>query len=127
MELDWIRRHCLSLPGTTENVQWESLLFRIGGKIYALAALEESASVALRFKCTPEEFAELVEIEGLIQAPYFARKQWIAMTTLDALPRAETRRRINRSYELVKAKLPKKIRDTLPEGKPHQSSSSSSY
>jgi predicted DNA-binding protein (MmcQ/YjbR family) len=126
MELDWIRRHCLSLPGTTENVQWESLLFRIGGKIYALAALEESAAVALRFKCTPEEFAELVEIEGLIQAPYFARKQWIAMTHLEALPRAETRRRINRSYELVKAKLPKKIRDTLPERSVPQSSSSSS-
>lgn len=108
MELEWIRRHCLSLPGTTEDVQWESLLFRLAGKIYVLAALEESAKAALCFKCTPEEFAELAEIEGLIQAPYFARKQWIAMTHLDALPRAETRKRITRSYELVKAKLPRK-------------------
>jgi hypothetical protein len=38
----------------------------------------------------PEEFAELVERPGIIQAPYFARNQWVALETEDALTAAET-------------------------------------
>jgi predicted DNA-binding protein (MmcQ/YjbR family) len=113
MDIEWIRRYCLSLPHTTEDVQWESLLFRIAGKIYGLANLEDGGATVLAFKCTPEEFTELVEMEGVIQAPYFARNQWVALTHINALPKAEIRLRLARSYELVKSKLPKKTRDAL--------------
>jgi predicted DNA-binding protein (MmcQ/YjbR family) len=108
MTTEAIRAYCLTLPHTTEDVQWESLLFRIARKIYLTVNLEPSSKGRLSLKCTPEEYAELVELDGVIPAPYMARNHWIALTRLDALPPAELRRRISESYELVKAGLPKK-------------------
>lgn len=121
MDIEWLRRYCLSLPHATEDVQWESLLFRIAGKIFALVSLdnqrvEGAGKPVLCFKCTPEEFSELIELEDVMQAPYFARKQWIAITRLDALPGAELQRRLARSYELVFARLPKKTQRELSAG-----------
>jgi predicted DNA-binding protein (MmcQ/YjbR family) len=113
MSLDWIRAHCLSLPHSTEQMQWgDDLVFKIGGKLYALMPLIP-APVKLSFKCTPEDFAQLVEQPGIIPAPYMARAQWIALETFDALPRAELKRLLNQSYDLVFAKLPKKTQIEL--------------
>src|SRR5579863_9183369 len=76
MDIEWIRNYCLSLPHTTEDIQWESLLFRIARKIYVMVSPDGTGTSLLCFKCTPEEFAELVEMEGVIPAPYLARNHW---------------------------------------------------
>jgi predicted DNA-binding protein (MmcQ/YjbR family) len=55
-----------------------------------------------------EEFADLVERPGIIQAPYFARNQWVALETEDALTAAELKRLVRASYDLVLEKVPKK-------------------
>ncbi len=115
MDVAWIRAYCLSLPHSTEDVQWESLLFRIARKIYLLVNPDGTGPSVLCFKCTPEDFAELVEMEGIIPAPYLARNHWVSLTRLDALPRAEIRRRILNSYELVRSRLPKKTLRELME------------
>ena len=108
MNVAWVRKLCLSQPHTTETVQWgEHLVFKIGGKIYAVAALEPTR-VWLSFKTSPEEFVTLTEIPGIIQAPYFARAQWVALETFDALPAAELQRLLKQAYELIRAKLPRK-------------------
>jgi predicted DNA-binding protein (MmcQ/YjbR family) len=104
-------------------MQWESLLFRIARKIFALVALEGTGSSLVTFKCTPADFTDLIEVDGIIPAPYLARNHWVALTNLDALPRAEIRRRILQSYELVGSRLPKKTQRELGFG--IQSSSSS--
>ena len=65
------------------------------------------------FKCTPEEFDQLTEIDGIGQAPYFAKRLWVSVTDLGALPAAELQRRIRRSYDLIVSKLPKKVQATL--------------
>ena len=110
MDLESFRRYCLSLPHTTEDVQWDTaLLFRISGKIFAVASLE-TTPVHLAFKCTPEEFAELVEREGIIPAPYMARNHWVQLEQPEAVTRMELKRLIRDSYNMVAAKLPKKIR-----------------
>jgi predicted DNA-binding protein (MmcQ/YjbR family) len=113
--IDWIRAFCLSLPHATENVQWEhDLLFRIAGKIFCVANLEPALSPAkIAFKCTPERFAELVEIEGIIPAPYMARNHWVALVEMNALRRPEIEDLVRNSYQLVREKLPKKMQATL--------------
>jgi predicted DNA-binding protein (MmcQ/YjbR family) len=110
MNVDWVRAHCMALPHTTEEVLWgDDLVFKIGGKMYAVVVLGVSThKVVMSFKCTPEVFAELVERPGIIPAPYSARMHWVALEREDALPRAESKRLIKQSYELVVAKLPKK-------------------
>ena len=83
MNLDWIRAHCMSLPHTTEVVQWEDhLLFKIGGKMYAIGSLNP-AHDALSLKADPDEFDSLVEIPGIIPAPYMARNKWIQIQKVD--------------------------------------------
>ena len=107
--LDAIREYCLSLPGTTENIQWEDvLLFRIGGKIFVMVNLNPAAEDRIAFKCDPETFAELLEREGARPAAYVGRFQWIGLRDFNVLPAAELRELIRASYELVKAKLPKR-------------------
>jgi predicted DNA-binding protein (MmcQ/YjbR family) len=64
MNLDSLREHCLSLPGATENIQWGAgLVFKIGGKMFTVASTEPGET-RVSFKCTPDEFAELVEQEA---------------------------------------------------------------
>ena len=108
MNLEWVRRYCMSLPHVTEQILWKiDLVFKIGGKMFATVVLEPNR-VCLAFKCSPEDFAELIERPGIIPAPYSARSHWVALERADALTRPETLRYIKRSYELVFAKLPKK-------------------
>ena len=103
----------MSMPYATESVQWsDNLVFKIGGKMFAIVALEPS-KVWLSLKCSPDEFADLVERPNVVPAPYLARNHWIALETEDALSAVEIERLIRGSYELVITKLPKKIRATL--------------
>jgi predicted DNA-binding protein (MmcQ/YjbR family) len=115
MALDFVRRVCLSLPHATETVQWESLVFKIGGKIFAIAALEP-VRTWVSFKCTPDDFADLTERPGIIPAPYLARAQWAALEAEDALSSAELKRCLRQSYDLVLAKLSGKARAALASG-----------
>src|SRR5215472_4826070 len=113
--IDWAREVCLALPHATEDVQWEhNLLFRIAGKMFCIANLEPAVSpTRIAFKCTPERFAELVEIEGIIPAPYMAHNKWVAVRELGALRQAELKELIQVSYQLVLQKLPKKTQASL--------------
>jgi len=111
--VEWVRTHCLLFPHVTENVQWEnSLLLKVGGKMFALLSLEPDATV-FAFKCSPEKFSELVETPGIIPSPYLARAHWVAFEHENALPTRETKALLRESYELVFAKLPKKVRAEL--------------
>lgn len=113
--LEWVRAFCLSLPHATEDVKWEhNLLFRIAGKMFCVANLEPGMGPSkIAFKCAPERFAELVEIEGIIPAPYMAHNHWVSITEMDALRQPEIKQLILDSYKLVLAKLPKKTQAGL--------------
>jgi predicted DNA-binding protein (MmcQ/YjbR family) len=113
MDIDWLREFCLSLPHTTENIQWEDdLVFKIAGKMYAVVALEP-ADHWLSLKSSPEDFATLVDRPGIVPAPYLARANWVALETEDALPRPEVKLLLAQAHELVLAKLPKKTQASL--------------
>ena len=113
MSLPWIRGYCLSLPHATEDVKWEKdLTFCVGAKMFAVTCLEPWP-VVLSFKCTPEAFAELVERVGIIPAPYLARAHWVALEHDDALTRKELEPLLQAAYQLVLAKLPKRVRAGL--------------
>jgi predicted DNA-binding protein (MmcQ/YjbR family) len=110
--LDWIRQYCLNFPNATEVMQWESLVFKVAGKIFAIAALEPG-KYFLTIKCPPEKFEELLERPGIAPAPYLARAKWIALEDPDAVSQGELKAMIADSYRAVAAKLPKKTREAL--------------
>ena len=105
MDIESLRDYCLSLKGATEGMKWDHLCFMIEEKIFVLASLEDGH---LCLKCDPEDFDELTARPGIKQAPHFAKRQWIVMESLEALPSAELQSRIAASRDLVLSKLPKK-------------------
>jgi predicted DNA-binding protein (MmcQ/YjbR family) len=109
MDAEWLREVCLALPHTTEHIQWGcDLVFKVHGKMFAVAPLEP-ARVVLSFKCSDEAFAELTERPEVIPAPYMARAKWVALQTRDAVRREELAELLRASYDLVFAKLPKRL------------------
>jgi predicted DNA-binding protein (MmcQ/YjbR family) len=116
MDIESVRKFCLSLPHVTEGIQWENdLLLRIGNKMFCVLSLEAESDHCMSFKCTPEKFAELVEQEGIMPAPYVARYHWVALEHFNALPERELKSLLTTAYELIRDKLPKKVRDGLSE------------
>lgn len=114
MDIESVRKFCLSLPHVTEDVQWGSdLLFRIGNKMFAVVGLESASDHCMSFKCTPEVFAELTERDGIVPAPYVARYHWVALERFDALPDRELKPLLKNAYQLVMEKLPKRVRENL--------------
>lgn len=114
MRLYALREFALSLPHATWVKQWgECLVFKVAGKMFLILVLDAETIDGVVFKCTPEEFDELTEIDGIEQAPYCAKRHWVRVNDLLALSAPELERRIRRSYDLVVAKLPKKTQATL--------------
>src|SRR4029077_16722507 len=105
MNVDTIRAYCLSFPETTEKLQWgDALCFKVRTKMFAVLGLDH---VRLTFKCSPEEFAELIERPDIRPSPYLTRYNWVMLDRLDALHNDELKDVIRQSYEMVAAKTPK--------------------
>ena len=110
MTIDAIREICRAFPGATEDVKWGAdLCFCVGGKMFA--AMDLNPPHGIGFKCTPDDFGELVERPGIKPAPYLARAMWVQEDVLgQALDRREFERLLKSAYDLVVAKLPKSRR-----------------
>lgn len=107
MTLEEIRNICLSLNDVTEDIKWgHDICFSISSKMFLVTSAENSP-VNASFKVKDDEFAELIEREGFIPAPYLARHKWVLVNDINTMTKKEWKERITRSYELVKAKLPK--------------------
>ena len=114
MRFDRLKTYALSLPHVTTNKQWgECLVFKVAGKMFLVLALDGDIIDGVVFKCDPADFDALTDIDGITQAPYCAKRMWVRVGDLSALPEPELQQRIRTSYDLVRAKLPKKIQATL--------------
>jgi predicted DNA-binding protein (MmcQ/YjbR family) len=114
MNAETIREYCVSLPHVTEVVQWgEHLVLKVGGKMFAVVALEPQEDVVLSFKATSEQFYEMQEWPGIVPAPYLARSQWLALERFDAVRDDELKELLATSYRLVYEKLPRRIKEEL--------------
>lgn len=112
MDIDQLRSFCLSLPAVTEDVKWDSdLVFSIGDKMFCVASLEPPFKCS--FKVPDDEFEELSVQQGFVPAPYMARAKWVLVKQPSVLHKKEWEAYIKQSYELVKAKLTKKLRASL--------------
>ena len=112
-----IRHHCLGLPHVAEVVQWEShLLFKIGGKMFVIIDLDGHSC---SFRSTPDGYAELVEMADIVPASHNMWKyHWVTLESLTALPEREFKSLLKTAYEIVRAGLPKGVRDSLDTGRP---------
>ncbi|MGH9948326.1 MAG: MmcQ/YjbR family DNA-binding protein [Pyrinomonadaceae bacterium] len=114
MNIEKLRKLCLSFPGTTEDIKWGSdLCFCVGGKMFCVTGADSFSGMSI--KCTPEKFDELIEREGIEPAAYVGRYKWVRISKLDAVKPQELNDLIRESYTLVFDKLPAKVRSTIEE------------
>ena len=119
MDAELLRTWLLTLPHVEETMQWgESLVFwvgnkHLGGKMFAVANLNHDSRAILSFAATPDRFAELLETEGVIPAPYLARAHWVAIEQWDTLPTPQLKSLLHDARALVESKLPKRTREAL--------------
>lgn len=103
----------MALPGVSLVDQWESRVAKVGGKVFSLLRLTAPDLHAIVFKCPEESFVVLTGIEGVKQAPYFAKRQWVCVPKEADLSDTELEAYLRRSYQLVAAGLTKKARREL--------------
>ena len=101
-----------TLAGTSLVDQWESHVAKVGGKVFVLLSAGEDG-VALTFKCSEDSFELLTTLDGVGQAPYFAKRKWVSVTEKAPLSASELEAYVKRSYELVAAGLTRKARQDL--------------
>ena len=114
MTLEAFRAHCLAKAGFSEDFPFgpETLVFRVAGKIFAL--MDADAFVSVNLKCDPEKAIELRERYEGIQPGYHMNKQhWNTVVTDGSVPGKLLLELADHSYDLVRASLPKKLRDTI--------------
>ena len=113
MTIEDLMSICNTLKGVTTDIKWEDhLCFNVGEKIFLITApdiVPHSAS----FKVSEEDFEALTEREGINQARYFAKRQWVAVDDINLLSEKEWTRYLGESHRLVAAKLTKKKRVEL--------------
>lgn len=108
MTLETIQQICKKLSGVTEDIKWENhLCFNVGGKMFLITSPDDTP-VTASFKTSEEKFDELTEREGCKPAPYLAKHKWVYVDDISRLSSKEWRDLLELSYDLVKAKLPKK-------------------
>ena len=112
MDIEMLRKICSSFRAVTEDVKWgNDLVFSVGDKMFCAASLEPPFSCS--FKVPDDEFDEISNRNGFTPAPYMARAKWVLVTDPSKLNKKDWERFLKQSYELIKIKLTKKLREKL--------------
>jgi len=124
MDAEQARAFLRKLPHAEETMQWGANLVywvgdkAIGGKMFALINLDEDKNPdkptpVIMFYVGSERYGELLEIEGIVPAPYMARIYWVALMHWNVLRAAEFKELLASANAGVAAKLPRRVHEVL--------------
>jgi predicted DNA-binding protein (MmcQ/YjbR family) len=119
MDAESLREYLLGLPHVVETMQWgANLVFwvgdkAVGGRMFALINLDDDHRGVLSFAAGPERFAELLENDGVIPAPYLARAHWVSLQHWQVFRSSELQELLESGRRLVYEKLPKRTKTAL--------------
>ncbi|HSC81570.1 MAG TPA: MmcQ/YjbR family DNA-binding protein [Chitinolyticbacter sp.] len=107
------RATCAALPGATRDIKWGDVeVWSVGGKMFSLHGLTRGR---ISFKVDAARFLELTDLPGVAPAPYLARHHWVALDHAGVLDNETLAALLTNAYRLVRAKLPARLRNGLPE------------
>ena len=113
MDIESIRNYCISKNAVTESMPFDdkTLVFKGTDKIFALAALD-SYPLGLNLKCDPEKAIDLREHYESVRPGYHSnKKHWNTIEVNGEITKEALYELIDHSYNLVIAKLTKKVRE----------------
>lgn len=110
MNRDTVNCIAKALPGAEWSDPWGGGhdCWKVGGKIFALVG---TTNGALSVKTDGVDTAEALIATGIAQHAPYLHRSWVLLP-LDA-PEDEIRHRIEASYRLIRAGLPKKVQRSL--------------
>lgn len=114
MELDSLCAYALSLKYVTEAFPFgdDTLVFKVGGKMFLLIGLEEYKS--FNVKCDPDYAVELRDTyEGVLPGYHMNKKHWNTVLLHADVTIPLIKKMILHSYQLVYDALPQKIKIAL--------------
>ena len=106
MNIEEFRDYCLEKPGVSEEMPFgpDTLVFKVGGKIFALTDINTFASINL--KCDPGRAVELRDQFDFIRPGYhMSKNHWNTVLLESGLSNAMLQEMIDHSYALVYAGL----------------------
>lgn len=109
MNIEEVREYAMALPGVEEDMPYgpDWLIFRIEGKIFLHIRLEEPVCAV---KLDPDEGEELREhYDGIRPAYHLNKTHWNDLY-LEMLDDRLVRTLIEKSYMIVRSRLPKRLR-----------------
>ena len=115
MTRDEFNAFCAALPATNHVVQWGNAdVWKVGPKVFAICGWNDGKD-AFTFKVSDIAWEILPDMPGLRPAPYLASRgmKWIQHYDEPGLSDTELKAHIRASYDMVAAKLTKKIRSEL--------------
>jgi predicted DNA-binding protein (MmcQ/YjbR family) len=105
MDIESLRDHCLSKRNVTEGFPFgeDTLVFKVSGKIFALANLDGDLSINL--KCDPAFAIELRErFSDVTPGYHMNKKHWNTVLLKGTVPDKDIFSWIDHSYDLVSGK-----------------------
>lgn len=116
MNIEVLRDYCLRMKGTSEGMPFgdDTLVFKVMGKMFALANLEGDLSINL--KCNPELAIDLREkYPAVIPGYHMNKQQWNSVVVDGSISDNLIFEWVKHSYDEVVAKLTKKLQTELSE------------
>ncbi len=96
--------YCQSLPAVTTDKKWDNeLRFFVGEKLFCMISLDPHR---VSFKCTPNQYHQLIAKRGIVPAPHLARYHWVQLQQEDVMPAPELEHYLHDAYDLILGSLP---------------------
>ena len=105
--------YCLAKPGAWQDEPWEGdVVVKVAGKIFAFLGADPWSSIGLKCGQGREAADEwLARYPGEVSVmAYIGRSGWNTLRIGGAIPDDELLDAVDASYEMVVAKLPRKLR-----------------
>ena len=110
MNINRYNTFCASLPHATHVVQWGGAhVWKVGGKVFAIAGWWDDADLAVTFKCSPMSFDLLKSQPGMRPAPYLASRGmlWLQRTGAQSMDDDTLEAYLRESHRLASMTLTK--------------------
>lgn len=113
MHIEDVRDYCLSLKYVTEETPFgpNTLVFKVGGKLFLLVGLDQIDELRFNVKCDPEYAVALREQfeQTIIPGYHMNKKHWNTVYCNRELSDSKIKELIDHSYDLIYQSLPKNI------------------
>ncbi|WP_104383716.1 MmcQ/YjbR family DNA-binding protein [Sphingobacterium sp. HMA12] len=120
MNIEELRDYCLSIGPVAEETPFgpDTLVFKVGGKIFLLVGLDQIDGLRFNVKCDPEKAIELRERydQTVLPGYHMNKKHWNTVIANRELADSALEQLILHSYSLIVESLPAKVKQELKGG-----------